>query len=160
MSVAVPPVGSAPAVVAQRRRRVRRVAALALVASVVFALGAAPAFVALGRFQNLLLHGRASDPVCSFRQRTGVPCLGCGGTRALRLAAGGDLRGALRTNPLGAWAAVVAWLTALGGAMSVFTGNGTWLRRAAWVTAASAVPAFVSTFVWWWRALPPGPLGP
>lgn len=142
------------------RRGVRLLAGVVLAGCLAFAWAAAPALVALGRLQNLLRDGRASDPVCSYRQRTGVPCLGCGGTRALRLAARGDLRGALRANPLGAWAAVVAWLTALGAAASVFTGNGTWLRRAAWVTALSAGPVCVGTFVWWWRALPGGPLGP
>lgn len=160
MSTAAPWVDRATPVAAAPRRRTRLLAALLLAACAAFALEAAPALVALGRLQNLVLHGRASDPVCSFRQRTGRPCLGCGGTRALHLAARGDLRGALRANPLGAWAALVAWLTALGAALTVFTGNGRWLRRAAWLAALTAAPALAGTFVWWWRALPSGPPGP
>lgn len=141
-------------------RLVRWLAAAVLVASTAFAWGGAPALVLLGRAQNFVLHGRASDPVCSYRQRTGVPCLGCGGTRALSLAARGDLAGALRANPLGAWAGVVAWLTALAAAASVFTGDIRSLRWAAGLAAVTAVPAVVGTFVWWWHALPSGPAGP
>jgi hypothetical protein len=160
VSASALPVVCAPTAAAASRRRARLLGAVLLAGCAAFAFGAAPAFVALGRLQNLALHGRASDPVCSFRQRTGMPCLGCGGTRALRLASRGDLRGALRANPLGAWAAVVVWLTALGAAATVLTGESTWLRRAAWITAVTVVPAVVGTFVWWWRALPSGPLGP
>jgi hypothetical protein len=50
--------------------------------------------------------------ICPFRHLTGVPCLGCGGTRALLALARGDLQLALTWNPLvaiGALAAVV-WL--------------------------------------------------
>ncbi len=116
--------------------------------------------VALGRAERWLVTGRASAPVCSYRARTGQPCLGCGGTRALELAARGDLRGAWRANPLGTWAAVVAWVTSLLGGAAVFTGNGTWLRRAAWTVGLTAPLAFVWNFAWWWRALPSGPSGP
>ncbi len=132
---------------------------LLLGAALGFALMGSSALVALGRAQNWLATGHASAPVCSYRTRTGQPCLGCGGTRALELAARGELREAWRVNPLGAWAAVVAWLTALMGAAAVFTGNGTWLKRAAWTLAVTGPLAFVWTLAWWWRALPSGPTG-
>ena len=39
-------------------------------------------------------------PACGFRQATGLPCPGCGSTRALLALAGGDVAGAWRFNPL------------------------------------------------------------
>lgn len=127
---------------------------LVLVGALAFALAGGAALVALGRAQNWLQTGSASAPACSYRARTGQPCLGCGGTRALELAARGDLRAAWRTNPLGAWAAAVAWLTALLSCACVWTGNGIWLRRAAWTVAATAPLAFAWTLVGWWISLP------
>jgi hypothetical protein len=138
----------------------RLAGSLVLAGALGFALLGAPGLVALGRAQNWLASGRASTPVCSYRERTGQPCLGCGGTRALELAAHGRLADAWRANPLGAWAGVVAWLTALLALAAVWTGNSTWLWRAAWTVGATAPPAFAWTLVWWWISLPPGPTGP
>jgi len=39
-------------------------------------------------------------PKCVLFSLTGVPCLGCGGTRALRFLVGGDWGGALLANPM------------------------------------------------------------
>ena len=39
---------------------------------------------------------------CPLRSATGIPCLGCGLTRALYRLAQGDVTGALHANPLGA----------------------------------------------------------
>lgn len=56
-------------------------------------------------------------PACNFRLVVGIPCPGCGGTRAFAALAGGDVRRALAMNPLavvGALAALAAFpLTAL-----------------------------------------------
>lgn len=38
-------------------------------------------------------------PACGFRTVTGLPCVGCGGTRAMRSLAAGHLVEALRYNP-------------------------------------------------------------
>ncbi len=141
-------------------RATRLCGALALCAGVGVACFGAQALVALGRAQNWIQTGRADPLPCSFRARTGQPCLGCGGTRALELAARGELRAAARQNPLGAWAALVAWLTAACAAAAVWSGNGAWLKRAACLAGASAPLAFAWTFVWWWRFLPSGPPGP
>jgi hypothetical protein len=50
--------------------------------------------------------------VCPFRRITGIPCLTCGGTRALLALAHGDLYLALHWNPLVACAGLMsaAWL--------------------------------------------------
>ncbi|GHV02696.1 hypothetical protein FACS1894159_11630 [Bacteroidia bacterium] len=48
-----------------------------------------------------MCHGQAIEALrCPFKALTGVPCVGCGGTRAALLLARGDLCGALWTNPL------------------------------------------------------------
>jgi hypothetical protein len=51
-------------------------------------------------------------PPCGLRTLTGIPCIGCGGTRAMRALAQGDLIGALAFNPLVfiAACAVPIWL--------------------------------------------------
>lgn len=113
--------------------------------------GGARALVALGRLQNCW-EGRPQDPVvCSFRARTGVPCLGCGGTRALDLAARGRVVEALRLNPLGAWAGMGLWGAALVSAGALLTG-----RRPPWkavfvTLATSGLLALVVSFAWWWH---------
>ena len=42
----------------------------------------------------------ASLPECFFRRITGIPCLTCGGTRALLALLAGNLPAALQANPL------------------------------------------------------------
>ena len=39
-------------------------------------------------------------PKCAFHQATGLHCPGCGGTRAVRALASGDLPLAIRSNPM------------------------------------------------------------
>jgi hypothetical protein len=59
------------------------VTALSLLAAAPFALGLATRL-----------------PFCFFREITGLPCLTCGGTRAVLALLAGDLGGALHANPL------------------------------------------------------------
>jgi hypothetical protein len=129
-----------------------RALALGLLAAALALLAGAPrALVELGRLQNRW-DGHAEAPVvCSFRARTGVPCLGCGGTRALELAARGRVGEALRLNPLGAWAGLALWGTALVSVAALLGG-----RRPAWkavfvTLATSGLLAFLVSFAWWWR---------
>jgi len=98
-------------------------------------------------------HGGAR--VCSFRARTGYPCLGCGGTTALTLVARGDLRGAVRANPLGAAVGLGAWLTILGGLLTVLTARMTFLKTALALVFVSLPLAFLGNAVHWWMSLPP-----
>ena len=53
-------------------------------------------------------------PPCGLRTLTGIPCLGCGGTRAMKALAHGDVRSALSFNPLVVTAvcAALIWLGA------------------------------------------------
>ncbi len=53
---------------------------------------------------NAAWHGESADEalVCSYRLRTGLPCIGCGGTRAFQLTSRGEWRAAFTTNLLGA----------------------------------------------------------
>jgi len=39
-------------------------------------------------------------PSCSLRTLTGIPCMGCGGTRAMKALAGGEFTAAVQFNPL------------------------------------------------------------
>jgi hypothetical protein len=93
--------------------------------------------------------------VCSFRARTGVPCLGCGGTRALDLAARGRVIEALRLNPLGAWVGLGLWGAALLSVGVLLSGRQPpW--KAVFVTlATSGLLAFLVNFAWWWRRVWP-----
>jgi Protein of unknown function (DUF2752) len=108
----------------------------------------------LGRFQNRW-EGRPADPVvCSFRVRTGAPCLGCGGTHALDSMARGRVVQALQQNPLGAWVGLVLWTVAFVAGSCVLTG-----RRPAWrplivTLVTSGATVFLVTLIWWWHRLP------
>lgn len=57
-------------------------------------------------------HEELPRVICPFRAITGIPCLSCGGTRALLALAHGDVRAALVWNPLVALGAIAgaAWL--------------------------------------------------
>jgi hypothetical protein len=82
-------------------------------------------------------------PLCTFKAMTGLPCPGCGATRALGCLARLDLVGALAMNPLAATfaLAVIPWAVADVALM---------LRRQAAVTielAPSAMPVVRTTLV-------------
>lgn len=103
--------------------------------------------------------GLADDPtaqVCSFRARTGAPCLGCGGTEAFGHAARGRFVPALVANPLGAWSGAAAWAFLLASGLTL-AGGGTRPLRLALISAAVTLPAaFVVNAFAWWATLPPG----
>jgi len=102
----------------------------------------------------------ASEPValCRFKSRTGVPCAGCGGTRALRLASEGRFGEAFSANPLGAWVGLELWAVALLGGVGILRGGGTRASYGRWalVLLGSAGAAFVVNLVLWWQRLPAG----
>lgn len=54
-----------------------------------------------------------TPPPCAFREAFDIPCLGCGGTRAMRALAGGDLASSLRFNPAVplALVAILVWVS-------------------------------------------------
>jgi hypothetical protein len=142
-----------------RGSRARRSVALVTCAlGLAFVLLGSEALVALGRLQNWLDHGRASAPYCSFRARTGLPCVGCGGTRALALMARGRWVAAWRTNALGAFTGLSAWLLALAGLVAAVSGRSRALRLWLYVVPPLGVLVFVASWLLWWRALPVGSL--
>ena len=51
-------------------------------------------------------------PPCQLRSLTGIPCIGCGGTRAMKSIASADVAAALQFNPLITLAvfAIAGWL--------------------------------------------------
>ena len=101
--------------------------------------------------------GLGADPaaeICSFRAKTGAPCLGCGGTEAFGHAARGRFARAAVANPLGAWTGAVVW-TLLAACGLTFAGAGTALLRAALFGIAVTLPAaFFVNAIAWWTSLP------
>jgi hypothetical protein len=88
--------------------------------------------------------------VCSFRLRTGLPCLGCGGTRALAAVARGDLRRGFARNPLGAAVGLAAWVLLASAMASLVLGQAQLLYWAlGLVSAALPLALLVSAVVWW-----------
>lgn len=129
----------------------RGVAALALVSGLALLWGAPPAF------DWMRVHAAGASggaPTCSFRVRTGYPCLGCGGTTALVLAAHGDLRGAVAANPLGAAVGLGAWATVLGAFLTFVTARFAFLKAAIGFVVVSLPLAFFGNAVHWWMSLP------
>ena len=57
-------------------------------------------------------HEELPSVICPFRHITGIPCIACGGTRAVLALTRGDVQAALVWNPLVAAAAIaaLAWL--------------------------------------------------
>jgi len=78
---------------------------------------------------------------CGWKTVTGLPCLGCGGTRALFLLARGEWGDALRMNPGAVLAAAGVAIAAVYAAGVVFLGLSPW--RPQW---AARVP-------WRWLVL-------
>lgn len=77
----------------------------------ILVIGASAALVV-----SLLLLARAADvPVtaCLWKCATGVPCAGCGGTRALAALLSGSWREALSWNPAAVIASIVALIAGL-----------------------------------------------
>lgn len=130
--------------------------AVVLAASLAGLLLGAPALGVLRDFACWAETGKVGPRVCPFEQRTGVPCMGCGGTRAFARMARGDVAGAFGANLLGAAFGLLGWLVAAGALVSLLSGRRQALV-AALVAAAALVPvAFVWNAVAWWRSLPPG----
>ena len=70
------------------------------------------------------LTGTPAAQMCSFRARTGAPCLGCGGTEAFGHAARGRFLSAVVANPLGAWSGATAWALLVASGLTL-AGGGT-----------------------------------
>jgi len=129
--------------------RVRRLGSVALISGLTVALGGAHGLHALSGLGALLV-GQRGPLVCAYKARTGRPCLGCGGTRALALMGRGEVRAAITAHPLGAWTGAMAWLAVVSGLVSVVSGRGAFLRVAVWLMALSFLPVLAATVAWWW----------
>lgn len=66
-----------------------------LIAPVITFLAVLVLLVVARFYDDLPLH----PPPCSFRSLTGIPCLGCGATRAAKALANGEIVKALRFHP-------------------------------------------------------------
>lgn len=92
------------------------------------------------------------SPICPMRSITGLPCPGCGGTRAARLLCTGDLLGAILLNPLAVVFCVVClilliayWIDCLRGTSlvnSVIGGH--------WSKTSTAIAIVLLTVNWIW----------
>ena len=122
-------------------------------------LGGAGSLQAAQRIEALS-QGRGSYApyVCAFRQQTGQPCLGCGGTAAFGEASRGHWTAAAAANPLGAFTGLAAWVLAAASLLTLTGAGAGWLRRAGALTFALLPVAFVVNAVVWWMSLPPGAL--
>jgi hypothetical protein len=135
----------------------RRPLALAILALALCVLFLGPGVLdALGRAEAAVAGGSANTVSCSYRARTGLPCMACGGTHALALVARGDLRGALSQNLLGTWTGICAWAMAVASAVALLTSRWRVLRLGLVTVLASAPVALVVNAWVWWVALPAG----
>ena len=76
-------------------------------------LAAVAAFAFVGAILLLARHAGFSPSFCTWKGVTGLPCAGCGGTRATSLLLVGDLGGALTMNPGAVFAAAFAAVLAV-----------------------------------------------
>jgi len=90
---------------------------------------------------------------CSFRLRTGLPCLGCGGTRALAAVARGDVRRGWATNPLGACIGLATWALLGGALLSLVLGKARPLHWTIGLVAAALPLAFLASAIVWWQTV-------
>jgi uncharacterized protein DUF2752 len=120
-------------------------------------LGGAGSLQAAQRIEALSQGRGSSAPyVCAFRQQTGQPCLGCGGTEAFGAASRGRWLAAATANPLGAFAGLAAWGLAAASLLTLTGAGAGWLRRTGLLVLVLLPPAFVVNAVVWWMSLPPG----
>ena len=120
-------------------------------------LGGAGSLQAAQRIEALTQGGGAPAPyVCPFRQQTGHPCLGCGGTEAFGAASRGRWMAAAAANPLGAFAGLAAWGLAAASLLTLTGAGAGWLRRTGLLVFVLLPPAFAVNAVVWWMSLPPG----
>jgi hypothetical protein len=102
----------------------------------------------LGGLALLLLFSPVGWP-CPTRTILGIPCPGCGMTRAARLVLHGDFAAATRMHPL--WFAVLPALAVLGVAEGVgFARQGRWgiALESAWTRRVGAVLVVALVVVW------------
>jgi hypothetical protein len=102
------------------------------------------------------LSSAPSAQVCSFRARTGAPCMGCGGTEAFGHAARGRFLRATIANPLGAWTGASAWALLFASGLTLAGGGARFLRLVLLSVAVTLPAAFVVNAFAWWASLPPG----
>jgi hypothetical protein len=102
------------------------------------------------------LSGSPTAQLCSFRARTGAPCLGCGGTEAFGHASRGRFVRAMVANPLGAWSGAAAWALLFASGLTLASGGARALRLAFLSVAATLPAAFVVNAFVWWASLPSG----
>lgn len=101
----------------------------------------------------------SAPQMCTFKARTGVPCVGCGGTEAFGHAARGRFLAAARANLLGAYAGAAAWALLAASLLTLVAGRVAFLRSTALAAALALVPAFMANAALWWSSLPPGAAG-
>lgn len=86
---------------------------------------------------------------CEYRETTGRPCVGCGGTSALRLARGGRLVESARANAFGFAVAGGLFVLTLGAALAAALRKPFVLLTALMVAGSTVVVGFAVQFVRW-----------
>lgn len=112
-----------------------------------------PPLVTFAGVSALLLVARFYDrlplrvPPCGFRSAFGIPCVGCGGTRAMKSLASGRFLEAVSYNPAVVLGISASVLWVLAGILAYRRGRGPLpvseqnrrIQRAAWITLALLV---------------------
>jgi hypothetical protein len=102
-----------------------------------------------GDTTGLSLLGVPLPTICWFRLTTGMPCPGCGMTRAIALLMHGRLGSSLAINPFGAVAVGLALLQIPPRAVRGAGAVPAWTFRYDRVWACALVAAVVLMLVWW-----------
>jgi Protein of unknown function (DUF2752) len=121
-----------------------------LVAPVITLLAVLALLIAARFYDRLPFH----PPPCGFRSITGVPCFGCGATRAAKALAGGDVIKALRYHPALVLGCVLALAWTMLGIRRYQRGldispaaqQNQKLVRAAWITAGILLANWIYLF--------------
>jgi len=110
------------------------------------------AVLALGliQFAVPVLEWSSGGRQCRSIVEAGIPCVGCGGTRALERALAGDLWGAVLLNVLGAFAGIAVWSLLLVSLISLATGRPRFLKWFVVVFGLGAPAVFGVEVVLWW----------
>jgi hypothetical protein len=139
--------------VVSTRSRLGRIAGVALASVAGSLLLAGQLLLELPGRIEARLDGRAYNGFrCNYRESTGRPCVGCGGTTAFLLARRGRVDEAWRESAFGLGAAAALFVLTLGGLVTALTGRMQGVAVAATAATVFGGGGLVVQAVRWWGA--------